>query len=71
MYFYVLVKWGGSVVGWGDVWVICRAMVSGGGKKFQTSWFQKKCHVGPHEKIQTCKKTPITYWEFELKFSNF
>ena len=51
--------WAGDGLGWGD-------------KKFQSSAGFKKMpgsdQVRPHEKIQTCKKRPITYKEFELKF---
>ena len=59
--------------GWGDVWVIGRAIVSDGGgyEVSELCLFQKKGQVRPNEKNQTCKKRPITHKEFELKFRKF
>ena len=52
-------------------WVGDGVALGGGDKKFQSSRFQKKGQVRPHEKSQLAKKTPITHMGFELKFPKF
>ena len=47
-------------------WVGDGVALGGGDKKFQSSRFQKKSQVRPHEKSQLAKKTPIINKIFEL-----